>query len=729
MPRYWVDIESSAGTRLGSGPIISLTDWTFTARLDAAGSFSFTMPRDDPKADLLQQKRIARCWTYDVNGGKTELGSGIINEVRTYVESTGRAMVSVSGDSRLAELSTRIIRQDTFDEDEYIHPAEVTFAGAQALDVYDLAVGDTTTFVAHAGGGDAIDIYAPYKFNRIDFVLSSSSVTTGAGKIAYFDADSNAIEFQTALSFVNTTAVAGAWFAQSGYMSWDMDAVSGWELEMGTGGPGGVGPQYINYHIRIWPDGLWDDFSVSDISLRHTVPTNDALTTIMSYAPSGWDFDSTGYDENQTRPLGSELLSNPGFETYTAGTPPTFNSWTNSTAGGGVISAAGSAHGGSTCVQLYTDDSEFDYAIVRQTVACSPATEYTLTFWTKSDSAARGGQFGVSDAGRSGNPQSTIIGWTDTMLVGGTWQQYSVTFTTPTYTNSLKINLSSPLDTTKTAWFDDVSLKTGGGNAISLDALGETVLENLIRVAETTGEHFVESTTTKQVLWLGNDRRDSGMRAIAHADPIAIEDNSDVCLIQSLSEVETGTDLISRVYPYGGGAEPAPTLRECTRVAPTGYTLDKTNNYLRNDAAEALYGQIERRLDCPDITNISGDAQGDIHGSNMLFDRSYAYLKRRIATDLSLDGDAPRTYDLALLKCDARLLPGYTLHIEYSRWMGGVQTMDIDDDYWIVSSTIRADNNGVRTTNVTCSTVDAVPMSDDLLIVDMLRKQRRLLAQ
>jgi hypothetical protein len=275
-----------------------------------------------------------------------------------------------------------------------------------------------------------------------------------------------------------------------------------------------------------------------------------------------------------------------------------------------------------------------------------------------------------------------------------------------------------------------VSLRAGGGKSISLQSVGETVLENLVRIAETTGQHFIESPNPRQVLWLRNDVRDSGMRAVADIDPVAVENHPEICLIASLTEVATGVNLCSRVQPYGGGTgTERATLRDTTRVAPAGYTLDKVNNWLIRDAAESSFGRIERMLTFADVSNVSSDVNGMVHAANMVFDRALTYLRRNSATNLTLDdGDMPRTYELQLVKCDRALLPGHTLRVQYSRFVEGNRRIHVDADLWIISSTVRVDEAGLRTVALQCSTVDVAPLTDAMLLAQMLRQQRAMQA-
>ena len=106
MTRLWIDVEDAAGNKLGDGPIMTATGWAYNPTLDEAGSFSFRMPADDPRAALLVNKRVAHCWMAD-GGVITDLGGGIIDEVE--VNPRDPTMLTVSGPDLLAELAGRAI--------------------------------------------------------------------------------------------------------------------------------------------------------------------------------------------------------------------------------------------------------------------------------------------------------------------------------------------------------------------------------------------------------------------------------------------------------------------------------------------------------------------------------------------------------------------------------------------------------------------------------------------
>lgn len=717
---YWLDVEDANGVKLGDGPILSATDWTHTTNLDRAGSFTFTMPRDDPRAALLHVKRRVRCWGY-ADGTLQHLGTGIINDIQTSVTPDGAPMLTVSGDTLLAELLNRIIRFESFLDQVWVHPSRVLIGSVTKGRMFDYDIGDTSTWADFTASSlDSLYIYSPVPFDAIKFTLGSVQTNNDHGHMYYTTSDGWCSE-DTANALVghlhNGTIASGtAWFSQSGILSWDMADLSDWAI------PVVGGTLKANYGVYLLPPyNGWTTFGIHDVAIRVMQPIDDALARIMAYAPEGWGFDAAhGYTATQQREMGPEMLVNGGFEDYT-GTPDdatsdTITGWrnyANDGAGNSARIVTSTKHSGATAV-LITHGVGSSPGILAQDVDVEPNTEYTISYWTRT--GANNGQVALA---LHAVPAQETIYIQDSTVTTTDWTQVVYSFATPVATTRLAIYFFTPTVDNASAYLDDVSMRRGGGRAIALDAQGETVLENIVRVHETTGEHFIESPSPNMVLLLGHDVRDSGLRAVAYSDAVAVAGHDDIALIQSLAEAATGVDLISRVYAYGGAGV---TLAQTTRPMPDGYTLDRTNNCLIRTQSEAAYGRIERRLDASDITNLSGGPDGLVHASNMLFDRALLYLMRHSATNTALDGgDLPRTYNLQLLKCTRQLLPGYTLRLQYDRYRADNRSMHIDGDYWITSATRRADATGVHTVAVTCSTVDMSPPDEHSLLVGLLR--------
>ena len=133
----YVDIEDSAGNKLGGGPIASITAWTNTLRLDKAGSFSFTMPANDPKAAVIENLRIASIYAL-VGGAWQYVGGGVIDFIHRTLASDGTVLLTASGDDLLRELSFPTLHRSQ------IGNATTPFTHAQAVAEVAALVGPET---------------------------------------------------------------------------------------------------------------------------------------------------------------------------------------------------------------------------------------------------------------------------------------------------------------------------------------------------------------------------------------------------------------------------------------------------------------------------------------------------------------------------------------------------------------------------------------------------------
>jgi hypothetical protein len=106
--RFWIDITDSDGVKYGDGPIVMATRWQNTARMDRAGTFTFTMPAADPKAAVVAESRLAYCYSL-LDGVVTQMGAGIIKQVALQLQAAGAPILVVSGEDLLSELAARTV--------------------------------------------------------------------------------------------------------------------------------------------------------------------------------------------------------------------------------------------------------------------------------------------------------------------------------------------------------------------------------------------------------------------------------------------------------------------------------------------------------------------------------------------------------------------------------------------------------------------------------------------
>jgi hypothetical protein len=718
----WIDIEDLSGTKLGSGPITTASDWELVREVDRPGTFTFAMPATDPKSALLQLKRVARCWGYE--GGSVRLrGGGIINQIDLDV-ATGVPTWQVSGDTISHELTYRSVGDLRLVDEITAHPAEAFIvddgaaidAGDDVTGRYlsdqmlDNAPGDTDSY---ATLDDNMEyrwflVKHPLPFKQVTFTLTALNTVGTLMYAKYWTADGEWAD----LTCEATTEVP--WGAATWSLTWDPPA--DWTIRTGEAG----------YKILLKPNGCETGVQIADVAVVYEQPTATALATLMALAPAGWSLDTAhGYASiGAATELGDELLTNGDLE---AGAGDAFTGWTTAgTDANDKVESTATAHSGSRAVKITATDF---YAEPRlyQDVDVEPGRNYRLSLWGRGD-GTRQGTFLV---GVNGATTHRLIPPTGSGTAGTTYVAVHQLLTTPAGATSLRVQLNATWYTyASAAYWDLVSLRECLGGEVYRECDNESVLEMLTWLAEQTGEHWIESSAWRQVLWLRNDQRSSGLRAIRGRNTIGGESAPEIAYIRSIRETQNAYELCTRVYPSGGDAgDRRVTLADCTRAAPPGYALDKTAGCLIRTQAEVGGLRIDKRLPCPEVVAQTTAPEQVTMAANMLFDRSYAYLVRHSATSLdAAAGDMPRAYEIELEKCDRELLPGYTLRVVYDDWQAGVRSIHIDRDLWIQSSTVRVGPSGASTVRITASTIDARPLSERDLLLGLLKNQRAMMA-
>jgi hypothetical protein len=269
---------------------------------------------------------------------------------------------------------------------------------------------------------------------------------------------------------------------------------------------------------------------------------------------------------------------------------------------------------------------------------------------------------------------------------------------------------------------DDALGHTATKNGVYLTFAGESVLTALIRIAEHTGENFTAGFG-RNLIWLQDEQRDSGLRAVAHVDPIASEEAPEIMLIRNLRAAPDGdaSDIISRIYPYGGGIGPMrPTLASTSKSAPTGYTLDKTYNYLSCDATEAAYGRIEVSQAWSDIVAKGTDDTQKQKAADALFDRALEFLQKHAAPILSYEAD--------VLKISRPLLPGYKVRVVYDEFVDGYHAVAVDALLWVTETATEIDASGIHVTGLQLATIDRYQQTSSGLSTNSMAQSQGLAA-
>lgn len=234
-----------------------------------------------------------------------------------------------------------------------------------------------------------------------------------------------------------------------------------------------------------------------------------------------------------------------------------------------------------------------------------------------------------------------------------------------------------------------------------------TVLDALNQLADITGEHFRLSGigSAREIEWLRTDATASGVIAFRNGDPALVATSSTSCLISTLQKKTDSFDMVTRVIPFGSGQGAArTTLLFTTRTAPSGYTLSAASNYLKNNAADTTYGQIEKVQTWTDIGPVSTAQADQIAAANTLFDAAYYWLSTHCT--------AVTTYALTVYALSSILKCGDTIRVIWLEIVDGVAIRNIDLNLIILEQAATVDDNGTLAVALTVSDLARWPMTE-----------------
>jgi len=228
----------------------------------------------------------------------------------------------------------------------------------------------------------------------------------------------------------------------------------------------------------------------------------------------------------------------------------------------------------------------------------------------------------------------------------------------------------------------------------------ESILTAFGRVAQQTGEHFALGFSGRRIRWLGNDKLASGLRAIG--GEAGGEPDESTMLLTELTQTDDSYDLVTRLYPTGGGSGASVvTLAKTTRTVPAGYVLSTTENYLERTSE---YGRIDAPANYPDIVAESIFDLAAVYAANSLFDRTYEELRRV--------SELQTAYEATAIPSQYQLWPGHTIQIDYDEWAGSFHSIDVHDVLWVLGVKRQVSPDGIYTVAMTVATIDRWPTND-----------------
>ena len=235
----WITVKNQSGTVVGPGPILTASNWSQGAKVDAAGDVSFDMPTSDARSLLIDNKY--QCEYYDLVGGVvTLLGTMIVEHIEDALGAP--SMVSISGMDLLSELGNysvgelEVVEQgwNYLTEDKgavwWLRPGGSSYSATDLGPAYD---GNLSTWGSTLNPTEEIYIdsylnpgfpetatwlYVGYdgKFDKARFTFAGKFNTNAAILEAqYFNGTA-----WTGLTITDGTSSGGKTWAQNGTVTW-----------------------------------------------------------------------------------------------------------------------------------------------------------------------------------------------------------------------------------------------------------------------------------------------------------------------------------------------------------------------------------------------------------------------------------------------------------------------------------------------------------------------------
>ncbi|TXH52441.1 MAG: hypothetical protein E6Q97_15960 [Desulfurellales bacterium] len=289
---YFIDIENSNGTRQGSGPITTALYWRQTFAMDRAGWFETAVPVADPQFQYAQNEYVLRCYVNIPGVGKSEIGSGVIDDI-TYQLTPNGTIAHIRG----------------LDEMRYLLDRSVLF----------LALGGSGSppTVSHATSVSSIEAYAPAgwtftedsapPFDAVIYRFVGESVLNACIKIAefckthFYLSASKTITFKSTFSASGVTAIHKPPFGLTS--SSDICFISSYTYHKET----------KDLITKMYPYGGWYNGVFTD---EFIPAVNDVNYGLGGGDPDYWASPKyTGYDDDRTN---NWIKNNSAFTTYGA---------------------------------------------------------------------------------------------------------------------------------------------------------------------------------------------------------------------------------------------------------------------------------------------------------------------------------------------------------------------------------------------------------------------------
>lgn len=274
--KFWIDIESATGIKQGAGPVQTAVTWQQTARLSRAGSFDFSMPAVDDRAAAITSKRHVRCWGHAP--ALTQIGRGIIDNIKTSIPPSGEIMLDVSGDDLLRELTWRTVGQLKVEQlSTGIAPLTAIKHEPAFKNNYNLIgapISINATSYIYVRGTDMFSAWKP--------TISIGNTNTSILSAQFYSENEEWSGWET-IAITDGTRPLSATLARSGTISWALPET--WAQTSHNGERG--------YWMRFKVSANTSAITFTANTITAPGETQNGPQMIMAFAPAGWSLDTS----------------------------------------------------------------------------------------------------------------------------------------------------------------------------------------------------------------------------------------------------------------------------------------------------------------------------------------------------------------------------------------------------------------------------------------------------
>jgi hypothetical protein len=661
-PEYFVRIKSGS-TVQGSGPIKSISDWTVTRRMDAAGQWSFRMSAADAQAAQVVLKRSAEIYVY-VGTAYQLVGGGIIDSISRQISEDGHETLTVGGGDDLRELTQRTVGLlglfSTTPNGTWTATAlGGAVRGLILLSNGRLLAGTATTghvWSSDDGGltwqdrgqlGAATTVYCFAEYSG-----SSVVAGTGAGGLVFTSSD-NGSTWVSLGRAGNETHLYDAAMVQAGYLI--------------IGGSNSYSGIPATKEIVMFGATALSPLSAL---VEDSTTIYDTWQNALCAAPGGLVGTDRGYVYARGISTWASAARPPGgsynVQDLEYISPGVYWAATNN---GGKIYASTTTTAWTTLATLSGRTSVTALCRVSSTLAWAAADGRIYKSVNNGANWTELYNLGSTVHRLTALADGTVIAACD----NGNVYRSSTLYAPVTHAAAVaSLAALAPAGWTFTA---DA---TPGNDAIFLEFAGESLLTAVLMLAKASQTHFYLSAA--KTLTFIDTWTDSGVHAVQPQLGATLA--TTVAALLAMTIAYESWDVVTRCYPYGKENLTLAGMNQATISAPSGYTLSTSSNYVQHTAGYAAYGLIERTMVFDAIT---ADANTSAFG-NALVAAAVQYLADRCTPVTN--------YTVELGGCAQLLTPLKTVQIT---WMGDTQ---INANFYILDSTWIGNESGMWTTGL-----------------------------